>query len=68
MNISNKARQIVAAEAAEVVLATDGKNEFYTVEEATARFHAVVSMALELNLLTEEDVEDVKKGSEGEIL
>lgn len=61
MNISNQARQIITAEAMEVVTAVNGKNEFYSVEEATARFHAVTNMATKLNLLTEEEVEDIKK-------
>ena len=61
MNISNQARQIITAEAVEVLTAINGKNEFYSVEEATARFHAVTNMTTKLNLLTEEEVEDIKK-------
>lgn len=65
--MNNQARQIVKAEAIEVLTAINGKNEFYSREEAVARFQAVRFMALKLELLTEEDIAEIKKEAKVEV-
>ena len=63
-----EAKDVIYAEAMEVMASAHGTNEFYSLEEAQARFHAVVNMAEVLDLITEVEVCVVKAAAKAAYL
>lgn len=64
--MKQKTRELVLAEARGVMAAAHGRNAFYSLEEARERLNAVANMAVELRLLTVEEVEAVKRKAKEE--
>ena len=65
--MKTKAREVVLAEAKEVILAAHGKNEFYSLAETRERLNAVMNMAEALNLLTAEEMTAIKREAKEEV-